>query len=168
MLKKGVQMVFWQRGLDALAQIATALASVMIVALRLIFGWLVYGRYILNATPTWVEQAALLMVVWITFLGAAVGVRRGTHLSVDFIRNAAPAPLRRLAILFCSLALLFFGAMLAWQGYVMYERTARRAIPLLGISEGWRAIPVVIGGGMICLFALDELIRRPFTKEEDA
>ena len=80
-------MALWQRGLDLVAQIATAVASVMIVTLIVIFGWLVYGRYILNATPTWVEQAALLMVVWITFLGAAVGVRRGTHLSVDFIRR---------------------------------------------------------------------------------
>lgn len=150
----------WQRALDGLAQVATALASVMIVVLIAIFGWLVYGRYILNATPTWVEQAALLMVVWITFLGAAVGVRRGTHLSVDFIRTALPAPLRRLAFLICSIALIFFGAMLAWQGYVMFERTARRAIPLLGISEGWRAVPVVIGGAMICLFALDDLVGR--------
>lgn len=161
-------MAHWQRALDALAAAATALASVMIVALIVIFGWLVYGRYILNATPTWVEQAALLMVVWITFLGAAVGVRRRTHLAVNFIRDAAPAPIRSLALLFCSLALLFFGAMLAWQGYVMFERTAQRAIPLLGISEGWRAIPVVIGGAMICVFALDELIPHPRRKVEDA
>lgn len=161
-------MAVWQRGLDALAQIATALASVMIVALIVIFGWLVYGRYVLNATPTWVEQAALLLVVWITFLGAAVGVRRRTHLAVDFIRDAAPATVRRLALIFCSLALIFFGAMLAWQGYVMFERTVRRAIPLLGISEGWRAVPVVIGGVMIFLFALDELFRGPFEGEEDA
>ncbi len=149
-----------QRILDGLAQIAVLVASVMMVTLIAVFGWLVYGRYILNETPTWVEQAALLLVVWITFLGAAVGVRRGTHLAVDFIRDAAPMPLRHLALIFCSLALAFFGAMLAWQGYVMYERTAQRAIPLLGISEGWRAVPVVIGGAMICLFALDDLIAR--------
>lgn len=158
-------MALWQRGLDALAQIATLLASVMIVALIFIFGWLVYGRYVLNATPTWVEQAALLMVVWITFLGAAVGVRRGTHLSVDFIRDAMPGPVRKSALFLVALSLIFFGAMLAWQGYVMYERTARRAIPLLGISEGWRAVPVVIGGAMICLFALDDLICRTFNRE---
>jgi TRAP-type C4-dicarboxylate transport system permease small subunit len=161
-------MAAWQRGLDLLAQIATALASVMIVVLIVIFGWLVYGRYILNATPTWVEQAALLMVVWITFLGAAVGVRRKTHLSVDFIRDALPGPLRGAALIIASCALLFFGAMLAWQGYVMFDRTARRDIPLIGISEGWRAVPVIIGGTMIFLFSLDDLARRVFRKEDTA
>lgn len=152
-------METWQKGLDGLAQLATALASVMIVVLIAIFGWLVYGRYVLNATPTWVEQVALLIVVWITFLGAAVGVRRRTHLSVDFIRDALPRPLRNAALILVAVALVFFGAMLTWQGYEMFGRTARREIPLLGISEGWRAVPVVIGGVMIFLFALDDIIR---------
>lgn len=161
-------MAVWQRGLDILAQIATALASVMIVALILIFGWLVYGRYVLNETPTWVEQAALLMVVWITFLGAAVGVRRGTHLSVDFIRDAMPEPVRKIGLLFMAIAMAFFGVMLAWQGFDMFQRTSRREIPLIGISEGWRAVPVVIGGAMIAIFALDELIRRILGKVDSA
>lgn len=158
-------MRVWQQSLDGLAKLATGLASVMIVTLIVIFGWLVYGRYILNATPTWVEQVALLLVVWITFLGAAVGVRRRTHLSVDFIREAMPGPLRKLALLICGLALLFFGAMLAWQGLVMYERTAQRMIPLLGVSEGWRAVPVVIGGSMIVLFSLDDLRKELLNKD---
>lgn len=160
-------MAVWQQSLDGLAKVATAVASVMIVVLLVIFGWLVYGRYVLNATPTWVEQAALLMVVWITFLGAAVGVRRKTHLAVDFVRDTLPKPLRSLALLVSSCALLFFGAMLAWQGYDMFERTARREIPLIGISEGWRAVPVVLGGGMIFLFALDDLIAQLLGKAND-
>lgn len=151
-------MAAWSAFLDGLARLATGLASVLIVTLIVIFGWLVYGRYVLNATPTWVEQAALLMVVWITFLGAAVGVRRGTHLSVDFIRDAAPEPLRKTAVIFSTFALLFFGAMLAWQGYIMFERTSQRVIPLLGISEGWRAVPVSLGGVLIFTFAFDELL----------
>lgn len=152
--------------LDGLAQAATAVASVLMVLLIVIFGWLVYGRYVMNATPTWVEQLALLIVVWITFLGAAVGVRRKTHLSVDFIREAAPGPLRVLLGLVAILALIFFGAMLAWQGYVMFDRTARRMIPLLGISEGWRAVPVVLGGALIFVFALDDLLQSLTKKEE--
>jgi TRAP-type C4-dicarboxylate transport system permease small subunit len=145
----------------------TAVASVMMVVLIAIFGWLVFGRYILNATPTWVEQVALLLVVWITFLGAAVGVRRGTHLAVDFIRDAAPAPIRWLGLLSCALALGFLGVMLAWQGFEMFERTARRDIPLLGISEGWRAAPVIIGGTAIALYAFDDALRLILPKGAD-
>ena len=105
-------------------------------------------------------------MVWITFLGAAVGVRRKTHLAVDFIRDAAPLPLRKLLLLVSIIALMFFGAMLAWQGYVMFERTAQRMIPLLGVSEGWRAIPVIIGGAMIFVFSLDDLLGVFSTKQD--
>ena len=157
----------WQKLLDGLAMTSTAVAGVMMVTLIGIFGWLVYGRYVLNATPTWVEQVALLLIVWITFLGAAVGVRRSTHLAVDFIRDAAPPPIRKLGLLICAAALVFFGVMLAWQGYEMFERVMRRRIPLLGLSEAWRAAPVIIGGFMIALFALDDLLKGLFRRDQN-
>lgn len=147
------------RALDGLASAAMAVASVMMIVIIVIFGWLVFGRYVLNATPTWVEQVALLLVVWITFLGAAVGIRRKTHLAVDFIREAMSPGSRKAVTLLATLALLFFGVVMAWQGYVMWERTVQRAIPLLGISEGWRSVPVSIGGAMIVAFCLDDLAR---------
>ncbi|SFI34915.1 TRAP transporter small permease [Jannaschia pohangensis] len=147
------------RLLDAVASAVMALAGAMMVVLILIFSWLVYGRYVLNATPTWVEQVSLLLVVWIAFLGAAVGIRRQSHLAVDFIRDALPAPLRMACVVFTIVTLGLFGAIMAWQGYVMWERTVQREIPLLGISEGWRAIPVSLSGVLTAVFCLDELRR---------
>ncbi|MBM7069798.1 TRAP transporter small permease [Actibacterium sp. 188UL27-1] len=156
-----------ERILDWLAKLSMGVASVLMVILIAIFGWLVFGRYVLNNTPTWVEQAALLIVVWIAFLGAAVGVRRGTHLSVEFFRDALPPRLRAGMVTFASLALLFFGVVMAWQGYVMFDRTVRRDIPLLGISEGWRAVPVSLSGVLIVLFCLDDLIRPVLLRQKD-
>ena len=65
------------------------------MVLTAIFGWLVYGRYVLNATPTWVEQVSLLLVVLITFVGAAVGIREQTHLGVSYFRELCPRWLRQ-------------------------------------------------------------------------
>lgn len=145
--------------LDGIASLAMLVIGTMMVLLLIISGWLVFGRYVLNATPTWVEQAALLMVAWIAFLGAAVGVRRKTHLAVDFIREAMPGWLRQTLLLFSILAMAFFGVMVASQGWDLYERTARRMIPLIGLSEGLRAVPICLGGVMITLFCLQDLIK---------
>ena len=38
------------------------ISSTALVILVVTFGWLVFGRYVLNVTPTWVEQVALLLV----------------------------------------------------------------------------------------------------------
>ncbi|MEO0760687.1 MAG: TRAP transporter small permease subunit, partial [Pseudomonadota bacterium] len=74
--------------LDALAAVCRVLTGVSLVALTVIFGWLVFGRYVLNATPTWVEQAALLLVMTIAFLGAAVG-------AASFVGCRSRSPARR-------------------------------------------------------------------------
>ena len=82
------------RLLDLMARICMTVAGVQMVSLIAIFGWLVFGRYVLNDTPTWVEQAALVLVVWITFLGGAAGVWNKAHLSIDFVREMMPPRFR--------------------------------------------------------------------------
>ncbi|GGE45801.1 ABC transporter permease [Primorskyibacter flagellatus] len=142
------------RLLDLMARICMTVAGVQMVSLIAIFGWLVFGRYVLNDTPTWVEQAALVLVVWITFLGGAAGVWNKAHLSIDFVREMMPPrvriPLRWIAVI----GVLIFGAYLAWYGWDLAEKTWRRRIPMLAIAEGWRAVPMAICGALTVLFSL--------------
>ena len=77
-----------ERLLDLFSKICLILAGTALVAMTLMFAWLVYGRYVLNDTPTWVEQYSHLLVMVIAFLGASVGVRQDTHLSVVIFRSA--------------------------------------------------------------------------------
>ena len=134
------------RVLDLTARICMTIAGVQLVTLIAIFGWLVFGRYVLNDTPTWVEQAALMLVVWITFLGAAAGVWNKAHLSIDFVREMMPPlfriPLRWIAVF----GVLIFAGYLAWSGYELAGKTWKRRVPMLAIAEGWRAVPMVICG----------------------
>jgi len=140
--------------LDLLARACMLVAGVQLVTLIAIFGWLVFGRYVLNDTPTWVEQVALLLVVWITFLGAAAGVWTRSHLSVDFLREMMPHPIRQPLRWIAVIGIIIFGCYLAWYGWELAEKTWRRRIPMLGIAEGWRALPMAICGALTVLFSL--------------
>jgi TRAP-type C4-dicarboxylate transport system permease small subunit len=148
------------RLLDALRILSLGIAGVAMVLLIAIFGWLVYGRYILNATPTWVEQLSLLLVVIITFLGAAVGVSEDGHLSVEFVRDIATPRVRLALHTISDLLMLAFGALMAWHGTQLAVLNWPSAIPLLDISEGWRIVPLILCGGMIVLFTASRIIRR--------
>lgn len=101
------------RLLDGLAAICKFVTGVSLVVLTVIFGWLVFGRYVLNATPTWVEQAALLLVMTIAFLGAAVGVHEHTHLSVTMFRSAATPRVRAVVMAVTDLLMAGFGGLMA-------------------------------------------------------
>lgn len=149
-----------ERILDLLADICLWSAGVLLVLLIGLFGWLVYGRYVLNDTPTWVEQASLLIVVYVTFLGAAAGIRRNAHLSIDFIREAMPPLPRAFLRLVSDLAMIAFGGFMAWQGWHLVATNLQRKIPLLGLTESWRAAPLVICGVLTVLFVAVSLYNR--------
>lgn len=143
--------------LDGIAWLSMLAAGIAVTVLIAIFGWLVFGRYILNDTPTWVEQLSLLLINWITFLGGAVGVRRRTHLSIDFIREGFPPVPRMIMRCLADLSVIAFGGFMAWQGWIMVSTSFDREIPMLGLAESWRDLPLFLSGIMIMLFAATDL-----------
>nr|WP_286009664.1 TRAP transporter small permease [Salinicola sp. S1-1-2] len=146
--------------MDGLARLCLIVAGVLLVFLILSFGWLVFGRYVLNDTPTWIEQSSLLIVVYITCLGAAAGVRFNSHLSIDFLREGAPRIPRIVMHAIADGFVLLFGAFMAWQGWLMVMNNVGRPIPMLGLSESWRALPLVICGGLMVVFTVANLLQR--------
>jgi hypothetical protein len=61
-----------------------------LLAMTAAIGWQVFGRYVLNATPVWTEVTAVIIMGWFIFLGAAVGIREGYHLSFDILLYVLP------------------------------------------------------------------------------
>lgn len=156
-----------ERVLDFIAWLCMLVAGVSLVVIIVTFGWLVYGRYVLNNTPTWVEQSSLLLIAYITFLGAAVGVRRNTHLSIDFVRESLPRVPRVVMRYLADLFVFVFGVYMAWQGWVLVMSNLDRAIPMLDIPESWRAAPVFICGVLIVVFSGFNIVTRVLGREAD-
>ncbi len=145
--------------LDAIAFACRILTGVAMVVLTVIFGWLVFGRYVLNATPTWVEQVSFLLVMTIAFLGAAVGVHENTHLSVNVLRNAVPAWMKTGLTVFNDVLLAGFGYLMLIYGAQLTSFKWGSMIPLINVPEGLRTLPLTIGGGLILLFSVGHLLR---------
>lgn len=145
---------------DAINSALVFVAGVSLVTLIVIFGWLVYGRYILNSTPTWVEQAAILIIVIITFFGAAVGIRENTHLSVELFREMLPQRGRDILFTISDLLLMTFGGLMAFHGTQLAILNLDTQIPLLNISEAWKSFPMAFGGALIAVFSINHMIKR--------
>ncbi|MES3676017.1 TRAP transporter small permease [Halomonas elongata] len=149
--------------LDGIAQACIVFSGVLLVFLIASFGWLVFGRYVLNDTPTWVEQSSLLIVVYVTCLGAAAGVRNKTHLSIEFIREGLPVLPRDAMRYVADIFVMLFGAFMAWQGGIMVLENLGRPIPMIGLSESWRAAPLVVSGLLMMLFSIVTIVQRLVT-----
>ncbi|WP_420413729.1 TRAP transporter small permease [Roseibium sp.] len=142
-----------EKWLTQLKQICVFFGSLALVVLVATFGWLVFGRYVLNATPTWVEQLALLLICYITFLGAAVGIHEQSHLGVTLLRDALPPKLRQILFLLTDLVLALFGAVMLTASLELFEFGWSTLLPMLNIPESIRTAAAVICGGLMVIFA---------------
>ena len=154
------------RVFDLLARICVLLAGIALVVMTVIFAWLVFGRYVLNDTPTWVEQVSLLLVMVIAFFGAAAGVHNHTHLSVVVFRNIVPTPVRTTFVIISDILMAGFGGMMFWYGIELTKFKWNTLIPLIQWSEGLRSLPLTISGALLFLFSSGHLIRLFLGRDE--
>jgi len=154
------------RAYGFIARVCLLLAGTALVVMTAIFAWLVFGRYVLNDTPTWVEQVSLLLMMVIAFLGAAVGVHQDTHLSVVVFRSAVPARVRTGFVFVTDLLMTGFGALMFWHGIELTLFKWNTLIPLIQWSEGLRSLPLTVCGALLFLFSTGHLIRL-FLRRDD-
>ena len=120
-------------------------------------GYQVFGRYVMNDTPTWAESTALVLILYVTMLGAAVGVRDAGHIGLESLLILAPESLRLKLVVVIHLLVGGFGAIMAWNGAILAESVMGYKIPTLGLPEGLNHIPTVIAGILIVLFSLEHI-----------
>ena len=155
----------WIRWSDAytnacarLARLCMMLSVVGIVALLSAVLYQVFGRHVLNSTPTWAESLSLLLVLYVTMMGAAVGVRDGTHIGFESVLQMVPDGPRRIMMIVVHVLVLVFGLLMIWNCAILTESVHAYKIPNLGLSEGWKYMPATISGGLIMLFSAEHII----------
>lgn len=145
-------------GLSWLSLICLYTAGLGVVLMTLIIGWQVFGRYVLNDTPSWSEPLSLQLMSWFILLGAAVGVRESVHLGLDIVRyNMRPGIQRLMDLITLGLICVFGGAM-SFYGTQLAIGTWTARIPVLGWPGGIDFIPLLVGGALISIFALERFI----------
>ncbi len=144
------------RGVVAVCRVITGVA---LVVMTLLLGYQVFGRYVLNDTPTWVDPLSLLLVMLIAFLGAGIGVYENTHLSVVILRKTVSTKIRSVLVVFTDVIMAVFGGLMFWYGYQLTVFKWKSLIPLIQWPEGLRSLPLTICGAMILVFSVGHLVR---------
>jgi TRAP-type C4-dicarboxylate transport system permease small subunit len=142
----------------ALSKASLVLAVIGLIAIILSVQYQVIGRYVFNDTPTWAESLALLLVLYVTALGVAVGVRDAGHIGLESLVSLLPEWWRlKLEVLIHALVALFGGIMASsgWRWTVMKWTDEK---PMLGIPVSMDYLPLVIAGVLIVLFSIEHII----------
>ena len=130
------------------------------IAMTAMVAWQVFSRYVLNASPSWTEAASIMVMSWFIFLGAAVGVRENFHMGFDVLVHFLPdAPRPGCARSPTSRS---SPSASAWWSTALQLTidTWTATIPVLHLPGGFTYMPIVAGGVLMTLFALERLVLR--------
>ena len=142
----------------ALSKLCLVLAVIGLNSIILCVQWQVIGRYILNDTPTWAEALALLLVLFVTAFGLAVGVRDAGHIGLESIVSLLPeAWQHRIEIVIHALVGLF-GALMVHGGWLWMSAKWDEKKPMLPVPDGIDYLPIVIAGALIVLFSIEHIV----------
>lgn len=134
------------------------LVLMAMLAVDLMLG--VFSRYVLFRTFTWYDEIARLCFVWLVFLGAAVGVKRGAHFGLHLVVDLLPARLQRGARLLTPLVVIAFSLVLVVQGWEFLQFGRFQSLPVMGISKAWVYAAVPVGGVLMAVYAAAALWRQ--------
>ena len=116
----------------------------LMAAITGVVAFQVLTRYVLQHPAAWPEEAARYLFVWVALLGAALGVDRGAHFSLDLFTSRLPHPAARRLAAALDLTCAAFAALLAWHGAQLAWRVREQPSAALEIPMTWpyAAIPV--------------------------
>lgn len=157
-MRSGVESL--SRGLTHVSTAALWLAGVGLVAMTAIIGGQVFFRYVMNDSIIWSEPAAVILMGWFIFLGAAVGIREGYHLSFDVLLYLMPQSWRLVLYTVSDLVVTGFGFGMLWYGGQLMRSAYGIKLPSLGITGAVDFMPLVAGGILMVLFSLERILQR--------
>jgi TRAP-type C4-dicarboxylate transport system permease small subunit len=148
------------RTTGAIATLALWVAGIGLVLMTISIAAQVFFRYVLNSSLMWTEPGSVMLMGWFIFLGAAVGIREGYHLSFDVLLYVLPEGFKPWLHALSDLAVGAFGFGMIWFGWELAAKTYLNIMPSLGVSDAFNFGPLVFGGALIVLFSLERILRR--------
>lgn len=142
------------------SRLALWLSGIGLVLMTAFIAWQVWGRFVLNDTPTWTESSSVLLMGFFILFGAAVGVREGNHLSFDVLLYVLGPRTKAVLHTLSDIIVIAFGMGMVVYGSSLASNAWSTTIPNLGITGAAAFFAVISGGALMVLFAFERILRR--------
>src|SRR5512143_81896 len=102
-----------------LSNFVEGVAAILVIALAVVVFLQVFNRYVLKAPLAWSEDLAMLLFQWVTFLGAALGVKRMRHFGIELVVRKFPERTRHWIELATPIVMAIVALVMIVQGWTI-------------------------------------------------
>lgn len=117
---------------------------------------------------TWSEEVTCFLLVFASFLGAAVAFKRGANIAVGFLLNSLPKPIKRAVLIVIELLGIVFFGVTAWYGAALCYQERMQMASSMPVSMGWFYLVFPLTGAVTILHLMshvEDLLRYGPDKE---
>ncbi|PID56129.1 C4-dicarboxylate ABC transporter substrate-binding protein [candidate division KSB3 bacterium] len=100
--------------LNVLDNVEEYLTGAMLLLMAIMYFLEVVLRYVFSSSNAWVEELLRYMMVFITFFGASVAVKYGSHMSVNVVEYIPSSAVKRLIEIFVALMGIVFSVLILY------------------------------------------------------
>ena len=149
-----LRVIGWTPHVVMTALMIVAMVDMLVgVFLRYVMTWVSATFDLPSIRFFWVEEIGEYSLAWLTFIGAALGIRRGVHFSVQMLTERWPLGARRALVAVHYVLLAAFGVLLAYYGWQVAELNSQSFSPALDVNLRWLYLSSVAGGALIAIYS---------------
>ncbi len=119
--------------------------------------WQVFTRFIMGKPSSWTEELATFLLIWVSLLGAAVALGRGTHLGIDYFTHKLSEHDRIQTELFVFAVVSLFSLLvmvIGGIGLVNHTLALAQISVALHIPMGYVYLAIPISGAFLVLYGM--------------
>jgi TRAP-type C4-dicarboxylate transport system permease small subunit len=134
------------------------LSGLGMVAITLIIPSGVFMRYVMNDPLQWPEPAAVIMMVFFSFIGGAAVFRANQQIAVEALMRAVNAPSRiamQWGVHACMISIAAF--MIVYGAHLCWLTRGNTIAEFPWLSVGIVYLPIPIGGLLTLLFIIEKI-----------
>ncbi len=148
----------WRSCIRALVLVIEIVAAVLLVADLLVVIGSVLGRFFFDAPMVWSDDAARVLLLAVTFLGAAAALAHGENAGVTFFVDRLTTVWRARVEAIVAVVMVAVAAALCWNSYLLLVETAGQTVGA-GLPQEVFFLPLCLAAGAMTIFTIDSLFR---------
>lgn len=142
-----------------LTELIDYIVALIISAISILTITQVFLRYVMNSPLFWSEELTRYLIIWLTFLGAGLGVRHRGHITVEFLARMFPLSFQRILNFGLDILIISYLLILCWLGVKVMKVFMVFKSSALSIPQGYIFLAVPVGAAIMIYHKVRQILK---------
>lgn len=143
---------------DAVYWIFMTLCKLFFIGMVVVTSYVVFGRYVLNNSPSWGEELSLMCMVYMSMISAALAIRKDTHIRMTVVDLFLPEKAVNFLKGLANFGIFVFSIFMIRYGWSFAMLMGKSQMTGMRIKSMWLYLAIPIAGVALCLMEFERLI----------